>query len=347
MRNFLFFTVGLIIFSFSFFSCKTSSLSVQVLKPAEITVPFDIKTIAVVNRSLPGEGSHVNNIIEGIVTGEGLFVDREASGNTVAGVADALVSSPRFKVTVPTGIDLRGTGTAKWPEPLEWSVVKEICQKYSADALITLETFDSNVGRSFSVVEKTKTVEGATVKYLEHLAKLDISIEAGWRIYYPTSNKILDQNVFVDHKFFDSAGLSKEEAEKKLPVSRYAIKDAGHFAGEMYAYRISPMWVWVSRSYYKKGNDDLKFAKFDVKASQWDKAKEKWLKYINDPDYKIAGYACYNMALASEIEGDLPKALEWAKKSYTDYRLKPALGYMRTIEQRMRDQEKLKEQMEK
>lgn len=329
-----------------FHSCKTTSLSVEVLKPAEITVPSDIKTLAVVNRSLPGEGSHLNNIVEGVITGEGLFVDREASGNTVAGVADKLISSPRFKVTVPTGIDLRGTGTAKWPEPLAWSEVKDICQKYSADALITLETFDSNVGRSFSVTEKTKTVDGASVKYLEHLAKLDISIEAGWRIYYPKSNKIVDQNVFVDHKFFDGVGLSKEEAEKNLPVSRYAIKDAGHFAGEMYAFRISPMWVWVSRRYYKKGNDDFVNAKFDVRADQWDKAAEKWSKYVNDSDYKIAGYACYNMALASEIEGDLAKSLEWAKKSYTDFHLKPALSYSRIIEQRIRDQAKLKEQMD-
>ena len=181
--------------------------------------------------------------------------------------------------------------------------------------------------------------------YLEFLASLDVAIEAGWRIYDPKSKRILDQNVFTDHKVFNGEGLSEKEAQKKLPVSRLAVKDAGHFAGTQYAFRISPMWVWVSRSYYKKGNDDFEYAKFDVKADQWEKAIEKWKKYVKDPDPKIAGYACYNMALGAEIYGDLETAAEWAKKSYTDYHNKKAYSYLKQIEQRIRDQERLQEQM--
>ncbi|GAB4288866.1 MAG: hypothetical protein Kow0068_14540 [Marinilabiliales bacterium] len=326
-------------------SCKTASISVKVLKPADITIPPNIKTLAVVNRSLPGEGEHFNNIVEGVLTGEGLFADREASGNTVAGVADALLSSPRFKVTVPTGIDLRGTGTAKWPEPLSWDQVKKICKDYNADALICLETFDSNIGRSISSKEQTRTVDGKTEKYMEFLASIDVAIEAGWRIYDPKNKQIVDQSVFTDHKGFSAKGLSEEEANKKLPIARLAVKDAGHFAGTQYAYRISPMWVWVSRRYYKKGNEDFVAAKYNVKANQWEEAIEKWKKHVNNPDPKIAGYACFNMALGAEIFGDLETAAEWAKKSYSNYKIKKALGYLRVLEQRIRDEQRLKEQM--
>jgi len=345
MKKYIKLTLVLIISACLFSSCKTASLSVNVLKPAQITVPSNIKTLAVVNRSLPGKGSHLGNIVEGVLSGEGLFVDREASGRTVNGVADALLSSPRFKITVPNGIDIKGTGTSKFAEPLEWSKVKEICKEYSADALILLETFDSNVGRSMTSKEKTKKKDDQTITYMEYTAHLDIGIEAGWRIYYQAKNKIVDQNVFVDHMHWNGVGLSEEEAKRKLPISRLAIKDAGYFAGKQYAVRISPLWVWVSRSYYKKGNDDFVSAKFNVKAQEWDKAKELWMKNINDPDIKIKGYAAYNLALEAEVQGDLDVALDWAKKSYSDFRNRKALSYSRVLQQRIYDQARLKEQM--
>lgn len=346
MKNYLQILSIIVIAAWFSSSCKTTSLSVEVLKPAEISVPPQIKTLAVINRSLPEKGKdQVNNAIEGILSGEGLFVDREAGEKTVNGVANKLQNSPRFTVTVPNGIDLRGTGTAQFPPPLKWGDIEKICKDYSADALIALETFDSNVGRKISTKEKTKTVDGATVAYTEYNAHLDIGIEAGWRIYYPAEQRIIDQNVFTDHMHWDGVGLSEEEAEHKLPQARYAIKDAGFFAGQQYGYRISPMWVWVGREYYHKANEDFKTAKLHVRAQEWDKAKAIWEKYLNDPDQKIRGYAAFNLALAAEVQGDLDRALELAKQAYSTFGCKKGLGYSRTIQQRIYDQQRLKEQM--
>ena len=67
--------------------------------------------------------------------------------------------------------------------------------------------------------------------------------------------------------------------------------------------------------------------------------------FINDSDIKIRGYAAYNLALAAEVQGDLDVALDWAKKSYSDFRNKKALSYSRVLQQRIYDQARLKEQM--
>lgn len=327
-------------------SCKTSSIIVEVLKPAEITVPAEIKTLAVVNRSLAPKDDQVNTVIEGLLTGEGIFVDRQASERCVFGVADALSSSPRFKVTVPNGLNLKGTGTPRFPEPLQWNDVTNICKEYNADALILLETFDSNVSRRHGTRERTKKVDDKEVKYIEHNANLDIGIEAGWRIYFPKGKRIIDQNVFTDYKYWDAKGKSKDEAKRRLPNPREAVKEAGHFAGTQYAFRISPMWVNVSRKYYIKGPDEFESAKYNVKSNDWDGAKRIWENYLNDPDPVIAGYATYNMALAYEINGDLDTALEFAKKAYSEYHNKSALEYTRKLERRINDQYKLQKQMQ-
>ena len=333
--------------TFAVSSCKTKSLSVRVLKPADIYVPGKIKTLAVVNRSLPakGDGSRVVNILEGLVTGEGIFVDRNASERCVSGLADGLVNSPRFSVTVPTGLDIRGTGTAQFPEPLKWSEVEQICNDYSAEGLILLETFDSNISRNFGTRQKTRKEDGKDINYTEHIASVDVSINAGWRIYFPSERKIVDQNVFVDRKGWDGTGLTKIEAGRKLPKPERAVEDAGYFAGTQYAHRISPMWIWVSRKYYVKGNDDFKDARYKVQSKKWEDAALIWKRYVNDPDTKIAGYACYNMALASEVMGEFDIALDWAQKAYSDYYLKSAREYINILENRIREAEALNRQM--
>jgi len=326
-------------------ACSTSSVTVRVLEPADITIPANIKKVAVANRSLPSKEDKVGNVVEGIITGEGLFVDREASENCVRGVADVLVSSPRFDVIVPGGLDLRGTGTAKFPIPLEWPEVEKICRESNADALITLETFDSNISHRYARDERKKKVDGVETTYIVYIATVDIGISAGWRVYDPEKKRIIDENVFLDRKAFDAEGASEEEAKRKLPNKRASVKDAGFFAGQQYGFRISPVWVRVGRKYYTRGNDDFKDAKFFVRANEWDKAAEVWKKHANSPDNKIAGRATYNLALASEINGDLDTALKWAKKSYTDFHNRSAREYVNIINRRIMAAEKLKEQM--
>jgi tetratricopeptide (TPR) repeat protein len=329
-------------------SCKTKSISVSVLKPAEIFLPSKINTLAVVNRSLPkkGDGSRIVNVLEGLVTGEELFADRNASQKCIAGVADGLLNSPRFKVTLPSGTDdIRGTGTAQFAEPLEWEKVEQICKNYNADALILLETFDSNTSKHFGVQQRKETVNGKEVSYNEHIASLDIDVNSGWRIYYPAEHKIVDQSVFTDRKAWDGKGRSIGEAERNLPTTSFTIEETGYFAGKQYAFRISPMWIWVSRKYFTKANDDFKEARYKVQAKQWEDAAEIWKRYVNDTDTKIAGYACYNMALASEVLGEFDLALDWAQRAYSEYHLKAARDYIYIIEKRIRDQEALKKQM--
>lgn len=347
MKNIKIIFIILIALSFGLSSCKTKSLSVSVLKPADIYVPGKIKTLAVVNRSLPtkGDGSRIINILEGVVSGEGVFVDKNASEKCISGVAEGLLKSPRFSVSVPTGLDIRGTGTAQFPEPLAWAQVEKICKDYSADALVLLETFDSDLSRKYDTKQRTKKENDKDVTYTEHIAMIDIAINAGWRIYYPKERMIVDQNVFTDRKGWSERGLTRADAVKKLPEPAYAVEDAGFYAGTRYAHRISPTWIWVSRKYYIKGNDEFKNVRYKVQAKQWEDAADIWQKYTNDPDTKIAGYACYNMALASEVLGEFDIALNWAKKAYSDYQLKAALEYINIIEGRIRDAERLDKQM--
>ena len=327
-------------------SCKSSYLTVDVLKPARIDVPQEIKTVAVLNRSLPDKGEKAGNIIEGIITGEGLFNDRLGSEKCIIGVVDLLNNSPRFKAVMPGDIDIRGTGTGTFPLALEWPYVDELCKRYYVDALITLETFDSDSYINIDRQEYTREEDGKKIKVVEFEAELNMDIQSGWRIYHSSRQAIVDENVYVDRISWDARGPTKEAARNNLPSKGQIIEDAGYFAGQQYAARISPVWINVSRNFYSKGNDDLETAARYAKQGRWNEAAEIWTNVANSPDPDIAGYACYNLALANEMNGDLDTAISWAEKSYTDYGNKKARKYIDILKGRLYDQGRLDKQLQ-
>lgn len=327
-------------------SCKTSYISVDVLKPAHITVPTDIQTIVVANRYLPKKDEQVGNVVEGLFSGESMFMDRDASYRCIEGVGNYLAQQPRYKV-VKTNREFYGTGGRSYPPLLSWHQVEEVCNATGADALITLDVFDSDFRFDVDKQERRRKENDRTITYIVYQADLDVSVTAGWRIYDYKNKRVIDQSTFTDHKYWNAEGDNEQQAKGRLPRKENAINEAGFYAGQQFAARISPVWVTVSRKYYTKGNDDFIDAKYAVRINDWKKAIEHWKKYTEDPDPKIAGYACYNMALASEVTGSLQTALDWASKAYNDYHLKTAGSYMNILKQRIKDQERLKKQLAK
>ncbi|NJO83791.1 MAG: hypothetical protein HC828_13990 [Blastochloris sp.] len=258
----------------------------------------------------------------------------------------SLNHSPRFQAVAPGDMDLRGTGTREFPPALDWYIVEDICKQNQADALITLETFDSNNSISIGERQAERKDGDRTIKFTEFLATLNVQIEAGWKIYYPAEKRIIDQNIYSDGRSWSNASDARKKAEAGLPFMDQAVADAGRYAGERYAFRISPMWVNVSRYYFRKGNADFETADRFGKSGDWQGAANLWIKYVDARDPKIAGNACYNMALARELEGDLESALEWARKSYTKYNNKKGRYYANILQQRIYDQSRLDEQMQ-
>jgi tetratricopeptide (TPR) repeat protein len=320
-------------------------ISINILKPAQINISSTIDKVIILNRSLPAKDKLANNIAEGILTGEGIMVDRGGSRECLKGVINKLANSPRFKAVIDRSESYKGTGTDRFPELLNWKQVQDICNQYNADALITLATFDSDKTVRYKEGTKIITKDNKKIKVPDIKAYMDIVVKSGWRIYDAKNKIIIDEHVFEDISSWNGSGRTEKQAKSNLPPLRNAISDAGYYAGQMYASRISPQWIWVSRRYYKKANDDFKRARRMADSEEWEEAAKIWKKYVNVNDPKIAGYATYNMGLAAEVRGDLEAALDWIKTSYVDFNNKKARDYKRKIEIRIKDQERLEQQL--
>lgn len=335
-----------ILISILVISCKTTTVSIDVLKPAQINIPGDHEKITVINRSLPEKGSKGGNFVEGLFTGEGIHQDRNASYNCVANFSVSVNEAPKYKANYAENFEIGGTGTKEWPLPLEWDTVLKITNYYNSDLLIVLETFDSD-SRYFSNVENyTTTVDGKKVEKQRYKEGLEVYIDAGWRIYDPVKKQIIDQNTFRDAKLWDYTADTQTEAKNKIPSKRDAVEQAGAFAGYMYASRISPTWATEPRTVFRTRNDQMKLAVKYIRQSNWKEAYQIWSQLKTSDDSKLAAYALHNLALYHEFNDNIDLAIQTANEAYDKYPNDHTARYINILMGRQAEINRLNEQLD-
>jgi hypothetical protein len=317
-----------------------------VLRPADITLEDNIINVGVINRTYPTKKNQAWNIVEGVLTGEGIGTDRRGSDAAVDGMINVMSQSPRFKLMKLDIDNLKGSGTGQFPEPLTRAKINEVCQRNNLDALIALEAFDSDSRVNFSPITIRTRVSRDVFQDLPGFrADSRMNVTAGWRIYNNKSEVISDEFRYNDFLMFTGQGLTQQEALGALPPKFQCLVNTGYHSGEIYGRRITPLWVTESRRYYRKGNDELEKAGRMVRSGNWESAAEIWKKEAQNKDEKMAGRASYNMAVFCETRGNFDIALEWCQKAYGDFGNKKARTYSDLIRRRMQDRQLLQKQM--
>ncbi len=326
-------------------SC-TSSIQLQVLKPADVTLPGEIEKFTLANRTKPSKKNQAWNIIEGVLTGEGIFADREGADHTLSGLMEIMTRTPRFFIN-QASIEFKGTGTEQFAPPLNWAEVENLCKQNNSEALIVLEAFDSDSRiTNDSKPIKIKDKEGVESTIIEYYSHARMEVKSGWRVYFPKDKRIVDEYRFSDFMTFDSKGSSPEQALANLPNKRDCIKRTGYHAGTTYGLRISPQWITVTRSFYTRGSDYMKMAgKKARKVNDWKGAMAIWKKESSNNDKKVAWHAMYNMAVGCEREGNLDAALEWANQAYNRGHKSTAATYVNILNRRISEKKRLDSQM--
>jgi hypothetical protein len=83
-----------------------------------------------------------------------------------------------------------------------------------------------------------------------------------------------------------------------------------------------------------------------AQTGNWNDAAALWQKETLNPNPKVAGRACYNMAIINEINGDLDAAIGWAQKGYENYYNRLSLWYVNILKNRAANMALVKDQTE-
>jgi len=322
-------------------SCSSTNLmSLSVTQPAPVSLPPYAKTAAVVNRTRATDETRTVDAIHKAISLESSNLQKDGARASMTGLADELMKNNRFSMVKPlTNLDLRSFGAGVFPSAMPWDTVEKICKANNSDLLFSLELFDAETKAAVGSTALGTVVGG--VAGLTQQVNMTTLVKTGWRIYDPSTRNILDEYILSRDLSFRGSPVAAASA---IMGHKEEVIKVGNQAGQAYAYRIMPYSIRVSRFYYVRGSSNFTVATRMARTGNWDGAAKLWQQETTNPSRKVAGRACYNMAIISEINGDLSGAMTWAQKAYEMYNNRLALSYVNVLKNRQANDAVLKEQ---
>ena len=339
---------NLLLYGFILLACcscsSTNLMSLSVMEPAPVSIPSNIKSVTLANRTRVTSESQTIDAIHKALSLESNDLQETGAKASLRGLSDELMKNNRFTEIKSLNRELKTFGAGVFPSALQWDSVERICRESHTDALFALELFDTETKLNYSASPTQVNLGAVNLPAIDHKVNMTTYVKTGWRIYDPSTRIILDEFIIGRDISFSGSGINPAVAASALVGRKEAVTEVGNKAGEAYATRILPYWIRVSRDYFVAGNDNFKTAQRKAQSGNWDGAAQIWSQETKNPDGKLAGRACYNMAIISEINGDLDGAIQWSQKSYEDYKNRLALNYLTILRNRQRQNELLKSQ---
>jgi hypothetical protein len=317
-----------------FSSCKTIyNLNLQILTPAQVSIPAYIDTVVIVNHSNYQKSIFLDSEMHVRKNTDSLY-----SNEYLAGLNDVIDNSPRFVVANDNAVYILKDGYSQRFRPLSWKEVDGICKKYNAKAVITLE--------SFTIPQKPVAVPKYMPGYGMYYARVTVENSSLWKIYEPSQRRLIDDYTLSDTMSWESYGLTNEELEQGLPDKDEIMYESCYQAGSKYGRRIGQVWEKVSRILYDYPNSDFQKALDLAKANKWLEAAEIWKKYPYGNKKNLAALASFNLAVACEALDNIDAALDWAAKSYLLKNDIVTQKYISILEKRKRQKSIIEKQIQ-
>ena len=309
---------GLIAVTLLLSSCTSSfrQVYIEVAKPSEYMLLNDIVSLTLMNRSMSSEfHNYPSDSLQRYFYLRSFRVnaavlDSMAADTTLKVLGQLLYESGRYEVVIPEERNIpREEAYYKVPPELDWDSVAEICSLYETDALLVIERYINKIMTDY---EKSPFSD-------LHFASIDSKYDAVVRIYDPAKKEIIKQLIVADTIYWAEEEYSQQGlfTRKLVPVKKALIETGIQVALELDA-KLSPQWITEKRGYFTIKDANSQLLESHIKANDWQKAYDHWKNLHSKTDNKaILSKLEYNLAIASEMLGNISEAAEWAKKSYT------------------------------
>ncbi len=295
--------IKLLLFIPFLIACSTyEPLSIEVLQPAKYSFQPEIKSVVLVDNSMAFRSKGVHHIS---LPDESYSVDTIWKDDfpllVLDGLKNELTQRNFFDTVYVHDISLRRAGVSD-SSLLSWNRIDQLCKKYNAEAVISIEgyTYHTNI-------KVENMYDGNMYGYLD----------AGSTIFYRAYNHI-DHSFILEELLQDTIswsvyGNGLNYIAQNLPTLRTALDELAGYMGVRMADDIAPHWAKESRVFYNSGNVYFMQATDYVRNNQWGDAIKLWKFVYEHSKKKVKARAAYNLALASEIQGDYESSLYWIR----------------------------------
>lgn len=299
-------TISGIISMLFLYSCVTiNEFPIEVFQPAKIELPAEIKNVTLVARNLKYASDTLQHyqsrnykLRKDIKPYNYDSLCVKACFDSLSAKLEAQSRFEKISVYPISGLPVRHVKNINAPSK---ELISKIVAETNADALIFLDMFSG----FYSVYPNPENQR-------QEAKVVTASI---WTIYNTSKNKIVHHTSLVDTVYWDGLDQLERYAATRIPAKNAALPIAAGLVGANYSKNIVPNWTKVYRNTLTVNQPDfLKAANF-AKHNKWAEASEIWLKYADGPNKRKQMIALFNLAIASEMDGDIEKASELTDKA--------------------------------
>jgi hypothetical protein len=310
MKNGIYKVLSFLILTISI-SCSSSyQLSIEVLEPASVTLPLQIKRVLVVNNTV-GQPNHVGiaRIYE-----EKMIENYELDLDSVSWITVEMLTSRIGKSNFFDNVSfyrkwLRNDTEWMTGIPLSPEIREEIFDIQGFDAIISIDRL------LFRLEEEVKNVLPESNNYLSVFVdnQLEGALTGSVYLYNretPLSSFTITDSLFHKvHLQADSSSVFKELPESLIDNLAYALS-------KKLAQHIIPSWRNQERILYTGSNSRMREAFSYTKTGKWDTAEFLWLsEFDKETKNRNKAQIASNIAVANEMQDKLEVALRWAEKA--------------------------------
>ena len=329
----------IIVAAVAFASCKSNFavLTIENARPARHELPADIQSITLMNRSMNGQFENFQeDSLQLYFYRRGFqlsktVLDSTAADTTIKALAELLYESGRYDAVVPLERNIsRSLSYEFLPDTLSPELVGQYCRDYNTDALMVMERFSTKVMADYTEEKYRDATNSVNRSYY---ASLDVKYDAFFRIYKPGAKTLVKEFAIVDTIYWESADYTQVRLFSKLPMIKAAIISAGIKIALEVDEKLSPVWTPERRGYFLfKSSGDI--GQQLVNENNLAEAGKYWAEMAQSKNKKIRSKAEFNLALMSELNGDIDGALEWGLKSYYSYYRYQTETYLKRLQAR-------------
>lgn len=274
--------------------CLTSCVSLQnvsfdELKPATITFSENVKTVAVVNNMPSTPEAYSNLLTLGYLEGDGK-ISAEA-------LATALADANYFNQVIICDSALQEGNES---HILTSGEIQDLADILGADLIFSLERI------AIHTEKRDLYVQGSYEKWPVVYAKITPVLN----VYSPLYSKPMHVLTVTDSLMWDMKAVILSDKE--------LMEETARFVAYKLMPRLVPYWNTANRMYYSGVYTQLRNAGVAVEEHNWKEAAELWESFYRKTKSKKMKYKmAFNLALASEMAGNLEKAQQWLDKAKT------------------------------
>lgn len=307
-------------------SCKSTFISLQIenAHPSKEELPANIQSITLMNRSMNNQFyNHIEDSLQAYYYRNGyqlskIILDSMAADTTIKALAALLFESGRYDVVIPVELNFpRSLAYNIIPDTLNQEQVSTICKNFNTDALMVMERFSTKVMTDHTKEKYYDPDKG--VSYFFY-ASLDLKYDAFFRIYKPGNKTLVKEIALTDTINWESSDNIQVRMFSRTPTIKQAMINAGIKVALDVDSKLSPTWTKENRGYFifnKKKDPGQQF----MQENNYEEAEKYWAELAQSKNKNIRSKAEFNMALISELNGDIDAAISWGLKSfYSSYR---------------------------